>query len=1336
MTNRSRLAVLGMCLLAVTGLFFFMRPASAAPASPPPLFVRGFVVAAVSRSDANKNSRAQEIHLPGAKAFLVHARTNKPITSGVTDLSGRFTFKVLTPGTYRVCAEAEGFDRRCLEKLLSLGSKPEYVGNVALSPRKAGRDSATVFGKVLLRDGKRGRMLQPLLGLNTFGRVELETEAGPRHRAFVNNHGEYVVPSVPTRTPFLLRAVIDGAKTEQRVDPRTRLLPGGAFQINLVLENTSPELAPLVPLDQNGKRVELVRPGGSVKLVARAEDRDGDKLRYLWLVPGGSGQLSATDQPEVTWKLPGANGRYSVTVVVSDGKGGYAESFFSLSVSTGGVRFSGTVLDQQEKAVGGAQVEVNGRLINTGATGRFQLEVPPAERYVMNIRKAGFGLASQIHPKGVTAGTWRLRRAQVTTVDPNQLITLVQRRTTEDCPGPRASRLKWADSLKPGVIQWQDGKGNALSLAELSKREPRQAQEALRLMGHVDPALTRFTANLLGVNPKEFPAETQRRTCGPGISVEIPPQSLVDQNGKAPAGKVELALSTVDLGTPGQMPGDFSSVDSSGNSKVMESFGAGSIDISAGASRFNLKPGATATVSIPVDPGQLASGVSLPPQIPLLTYDERRGIWVEDGQLDLVGSGANRAYAAKVKRFSSKNADLQFSNPSCVAVRSGPGLPAAYTIEVTMPSKVPGAAPVVVSFPIDNSSSSEHVIYNLSNNANIVLVPIVPGVLPNGATGDVPAGVFVVNTGAPQISPSNLPPGPPYYNEDASGNPIGPCLTRVDLSNLALPSAPDAPDEFLQGLDEQATDLDELANGSALKTAIQGASDAYYGLIDPRGQRRDLIDFKSRNRFGQPLDAANGELETSAVYANSGDLGFGRHMNCRRNRADDGQLDIACYVTNYGDLNTPDLQDATNAAAQNAAAEVATVAMEYSRVENPPAEALEFPDNTRTVKFYVYKKAVLSPTHAGQGNGRDISANLDFAGERPVPQLCMVCHGGAYSSVPADPADPLGLKKPAFELRGDVFMGSRFLPFDLHYFVSPDPPHPSISAQQPAFRSLNLDFVKLAPPAAVGDPVIELIDAMYPGNPAAALQVDDAVVPNWDAANPASADHRFYRDVFARACRTCHVTSPFGNIVMNDKNQFRALIANVQTRVCDEHVMPHARRTHDLFWTSVGPNMAAQLQVYGQSIAGWDPTTPDAQCGLSYTAGGNVSVSTFTQKIQPIFSGRCTLCHAVATAGNANLSLASGSSYGSFFSGATPVVSTEHPPTPRVHAAQSSDSYLYRKLDGTHGTLPLPFVPPGPGGLMPADGSGSLSATDDNGDGTNDLEELRIWIDTLGAPGP
>src|SRR5262249_24493551 len=146
-------------------------------------------------------------------------------------------------------------------------------------------------------------------------------------------------------------------------------------------------------------------------------------------------------------------------------------------------------------------------------------------------------------------------------------------------------------------------------------------------------------------------------------------------------------------------------------------------------------------------------------------------------------------------------------------------------------------------------------------------------------------GVFVVNTGGAQNSPT-APPTPnadgTYYNGAS-----GPCASRVTLEKLNASTQPGAPFEFLQGLYFEASNINELAATSPATTnaIVQGAKD-YYIQADPRTKRPTLDAFKQVNRFGQPQNLPD-EVEYSAVYANGGDLGFGREMHCRRNLAAD-----------------------------------------------------------------------------------------------------------------------------------------------------------------------------------------------------------------------------------------------------------------------------------------------------------------------------------------------------------------------------------------------------------------------------------------------------------------
>jgi hypothetical protein len=339
-------------------------------------------------------------------------------------------------------------------------------------------------------------------------------------------------------------------------------------------------------------------------------------------------------------------------------------------------------------------------------------------------------------------------------------------------------------------------------------------------------------------------------------------------------------------------------------------------------------------------------------------------------------------YVKKVTHFSSMNADILKSGQSCLAVEVDPNATFSppFDVEVTMTPSV--VNPTVIQkrvLTVDTNKSN--VIYNLPNNTNLVLVPVIPGVKPDGSAGNVPAGVFVVNSGGAMLSATN-PPAPnangTYYAENASGQPTGPCAARVTLTNLATPTI-DPQFEFLQGLYFESSNLTELdVSSPAVSQAIEAGVVAYYNQADPRLARLSFNLFKSKNKFGQATGA--NEVEFDAQYANSGDLGFGRDMHCRRNVATDGAFDLACYVTNFGQppANLPDQTDADNTL--NGTTPDATVAMEYSRVENPQNVNPEFPDNERTVKFYVYNT---NQPDADRLN----KADLDGFGARPVPAI-------------------------------------------------------------------------------------------------------------------------------------------------------------------------------------------------------------------------------------------------------------------------------------------------------------------------------------------------------------
>jgi len=91
-----------------------------------------------------------------------------------------------------------------------------------------------------------------------------------------------------------------------------------------VVSNQAPEI-----LEVTADSAQLL-PGARSRLTCVARDADGDSITYLWKASGGS----VTGQGDtVTWIAPDLGGDYTVTVTVSDGKGGQDSAQTTIAVS-------------------------------------------------------------------------------------------------------------------------------------------------------------------------------------------------------------------------------------------------------------------------------------------------------------------------------------------------------------------------------------------------------------------------------------------------------------------------------------------------------------------------------------------------------------------------------------------------------------------------------------------------------------------------------------------------------------------------------------------------------------------------------------------------------------------------------------------------------------------------------------------------------------------------------------------------------------------------------------------------------------------------------------------
>ena len=96
--------------------------------------------------------------------------------------------------------------------------------------------------------------------------------------------------------------------------------------------------------------------------------------------------------------------------------------------SGGSRRFSGRVIDEQGQPIRNASVEVSGARTTTSATGEFQVSPAAQERYLLNIGHPDYADLSFASRVPLVSKTWRLIRAQTSTVDATTAITITDTR--------------------------------------------------------------------------------------------------------------------------------------------------------------------------------------------------------------------------------------------------------------------------------------------------------------------------------------------------------------------------------------------------------------------------------------------------------------------------------------------------------------------------------------------------------------------------------------------------------------------------------------------------------------------------------------------------------------------------------------------------------------------------------------------------------------------------------------------------------------------------------------------------------------------------------------------
>lgn len=186
------------------------------------------------------------------------------------------------------------------------------------------------------------------------------------------------------------------------------------------------------------------------------------------------------------------------------------------------------------------------------------------------------------------------------------------------------------------------------------------------------------TALYLALLP-EGPAQPLDSTVGGtitgqrGAQVSVPPNGLVDSQGQPVTGEVAVHLTPLDPAVEDELaaaPGDFEARTRGGATAQLESFGMLDITMRRGDEVLQVAPGQTFAVRIPAPDGM----VTPPEAMPLWSFDEAAGVWVEEGELTY--DPAEKVYVGEIAHMSMWNADVEMET-TCISgqVLDGDGNP-------------------------------------------------------------------------------------------------------------------------------------------------------------------------------------------------------------------------------------------------------------------------------------------------------------------------------------------------------------------------------------------------------------------------------------------------------------------------------------------------------------------------------------------------------------------------------------------------------------------------------------------------------------------------------------
>lgn len=293
-------------------------------------------------------------------------------------------------------------------------------------------------------------------------------------------------------------------------------------------------------------------------------------------------------------------------------------------------------------------------------------------------------------------------------------------------------------------------------------------------------------------------------------------------------------------------------------------------------------------------------------------------------------------------------------------------------------------------------------------------------------------------------------------------------------------SATGGPPPGSDGVPDPGTFLNRSYGNGGLADAASAVETArYLGALPsaPETFEAWLTEFEfPRRAEGEDLESFRSRAGL-VVYYNRNELALGRELGCA-----EGTYGVACFVTNYGDLD-----DESRALDLAVAGEGArnTVAITY----------LEDMPEAYRVQFYAYRG----------GEGLLDSVSLDSRGPRPLPHVCTNCHGGSFDS------------------SASLTKYARFLPLDLDAVVFGEAPYDRVSQEEAIWR---MNAMSLRTPLT--DAQRDVVEGTYGGDVDSVRTSQAYVPPGW------SARPDLYRDTVKPYCLTCHLAeerAPDGSVL-------------------------------------------------------------------------------------------------------------------------------------------------------------------------------------------------------------